>query len=84
MPVIIAAQEAEKRRITAQSQSRQIVHKTLSQKNPSPKGLEVWFKVKALSSSPSTAKKKRKKISIPFSTFIRFNCALNQTTVALQ
>jgi hypothetical protein len=34
-----------------------IVHETLSQKNPSQKGLVEWLKVKALSSSPSTAKK---------------------------
>jgi hypothetical protein len=32
-PVILATQEAEIRRITVLSQSRQIVHKTLSQKN---------------------------------------------------
>jgi hypothetical protein len=31
-PVILAAQEAEIRRITVQSQPRQIVYKTLSQK----------------------------------------------------
>jgi hypothetical protein len=30
MPVILATQEAEVKRITVQSQSRQIVHKTLS------------------------------------------------------
>jgi hypothetical protein len=32
MPVILAAQEAEIRRIVVQSQPRQIVHETLSQK----------------------------------------------------
>jgi hypothetical protein len=32
MPVILAIQEAEIRRIDTQSQSRQIVHETLSQK----------------------------------------------------
>jgi hypothetical protein len=37
MPVILATQEAEIRRIAFQSQPRQIVHKTLSQKNPSQK-----------------------------------------------
>jgi hypothetical protein len=36
-PVILATQEAEIRRIVIQSQSRQIVHKTLSRKNPSQK-----------------------------------------------
>jgi hypothetical protein len=33
-PVIIATQEADIRRKAVQSQPRQIVHKTLSQKNP--------------------------------------------------
>jgi hypothetical protein len=34
MPVILATQEAEFRRIPVQSQLRQIVHKTQSRKNP--------------------------------------------------
>jgi hypothetical protein len=38
----------------------QIVRKTLSQKYPSQKGLTEWLKVKALRSSPSTTKKKKK------------------------
>jgi hypothetical protein len=33
MPVILATQEAKIRRITVQSQPRQIVHETLSRKN---------------------------------------------------
>jgi hypothetical protein len=37
MPVILATQEAEIRRIKVQSQPEQIVHETLSRKNPSPK-----------------------------------------------
>jgi hypothetical protein len=37
MPVTLATQEAEIRRIVVQSQPGQIVHKTLSQKNPSHK-----------------------------------------------
>jgi ribosomal protein L44E len=37
MPVILAPQEVEIRRITVRSQPRQIVHKTPSQKNPSQK-----------------------------------------------
>jgi hypothetical protein len=37
MPVILATQEAEIWRIAVQSQPRQIVHKILSQKNPSQK-----------------------------------------------
>jgi hypothetical protein len=52
-PVILATQEVEIRRITVQSQPRQIVLETLSQKYPSQKGLVEWLKVKALSSSPS-------------------------------
>jgi transposase len=36
-PVILATQEAEIRRIKVRSQLRQIVHETLSQKNPSQK-----------------------------------------------
>jgi hypothetical protein len=35
MPVILAIQEAEIRGIMVQSQPGQIVHETLSQKNPS-------------------------------------------------
>jgi hypothetical protein len=35
MPVILATQEAEIRRIMVQSQPRQIVWETLSQENPS-------------------------------------------------
>jgi hypothetical protein len=62
MPVRLATQEAEIRRIMVQSQPGQTVHKTLSQKIPSEKiGLVEWLKVRALSSSPSTAKKKKKK-----------------------
>jgi hypothetical protein len=37
MPVILATPEAEFRRITGQSQTRQVVLKTLSRKNPSQK-----------------------------------------------
>jgi hypothetical protein len=40
------------------SQLRQIVHKTLSQKQ---KGPVEWLKVQVLNSNPSTAKKKKKK-----------------------
>jgi hypothetical protein len=38
----------------------QIVHETLSQKYPSKKGLVEWLRVQALSSSPTSAKKKKK------------------------
>jgi hypothetical protein len=37
MPVILATQEAEIRRIEVQTQPKQIVHETLSWKNPSQK-----------------------------------------------
>jgi hypothetical protein len=39
------AQEAEIRRIEVQSQPRQIVHETLSQKSLHTKGLVEWLKV---------------------------------------
>jgi hypothetical protein len=57
-PVILDTHEAEIRRIKVQSQTGQIVHETQSQNYPSKKGLVEWLMVKALSSSPSTAKKK--------------------------
>jgi hypothetical protein len=38
----------------------QIVHETLSRKYPSQKRLAEWLKVKSLSSSPGTTKKKKK------------------------
>jgi hypothetical protein len=37
MPVILATQEAEIRRIVVQSEPRQILHNTLSRENPSQK-----------------------------------------------
>jgi hypothetical protein len=46
------------------SQPKQIVHETLSRKYPAQKGLAEWFKVKALSSSPSTAEKEKKKMAV--------------------
>jgi hypothetical protein len=66
-PEILATQEAEIRRITVQSQPRQIVCKTLSKKyrthihTQTHKGLVEWVKVKALSLSPNTKKKKKEK-----------------------
>jgi hypothetical protein len=43
-----------------QSQPRQIVQETLFQKKPiTKKGLVEWLKVKALSSIPITAKKRK-------------------------
>jgi hypothetical protein len=61
MPVILATQEAKIRRIAVRSQPGQIVLENISRKKPITKiGLVKWFKVKALSSNPSTAKKKKK------------------------
>jgi hypothetical protein len=45
MPIILATQEAEIRRIMVPGQPGQIVHETLSQKNPSQKGLVELRKV---------------------------------------
>jgi hypothetical protein len=60
-PVILATQEAEIRRIEFRSQPGQIVHETLSRKKKKSQkvGLVEWFKVKALNSSPRTARKKK-------------------------
>jgi hypothetical protein len=44
MPVILATQEAEIRRIEVQSQPRQIVCETLSQKTLHKTGLMEWLK----------------------------------------
>jgi hypothetical protein len=45
-PVILATQEAEIRRFVVQSQPRQIIHETLSQRNPhTQKGLVEWLQV---------------------------------------
>jgi hypothetical protein len=45
MPVILATQEAEIRKIMFQIQPGQIGHGTLSQKNPPQKGIREWLKV---------------------------------------
>jgi hypothetical protein len=60
IPVILATREAEIRRMAVQSQPRQIVHKTLSQKTLHKSRLVELLKVKALSSGPCTKKKKKK------------------------
>jgi hypothetical protein len=57
--VIQPTQKAEIKRIAVQSQPRKIVREPLSRKNPSKTGLVEWLKVRALSSNPSTAKKKK-------------------------
>jgi hypothetical protein len=43
-PAILATQEAEIRRMMVESQPRQIVFETLSQKYSTPKGLVEWFR----------------------------------------
>jgi hypothetical protein len=58
MPVILAIREAEIRGIAVQSQPGQIVHDPLAQKILQKIGMVEWLKVKVLSSSPSTTKKK--------------------------
>jgi hypothetical protein len=57
---ILATQEAEIRRIAFQSQSRKIVSSSYSEKPFTKIRLVEWIKVKALSSSPSTTKIKKK------------------------
>jgi hypothetical protein len=60
-PIIPATQEAEIRRSAVQSQPGEIVWETLSQKNHHKKEMVEWLKVKVLSSSFITAKKKKVK-----------------------
>jgi hypothetical protein len=57
MPVILATQEAEIRRIAVPSQPRQIVQETLSQKTLHKHRAGEVAKVKALSSNPRTENK---------------------------
>jgi hypothetical protein len=60
MPVTLATHKAEIRRITVQSQPRQIVYETLSRKKKHhKKRLVEWLKVEALNSNLSTAKKQK-------------------------
>jgi hypothetical protein len=59
MPVILATQEAEKRRIMVQSQPRLIVHDTLSQ-TLHKKGLVEWLVI-CPEFKPQYCKKKKKK-----------------------
>jgi hypothetical protein len=77
-PVIPATQEAEIRRIAVRGQPGKIAVETLSRKTHHKKGLVEWFKVKALSSNPSTQKKKCNLVSfyifyhVPDSRFFSF------------
>jgi hypothetical protein len=60
MPVILATQEAEIRRIMVQSQPRQIVQETLSQKKKKPTKQGWWSDSRYRpSSNPSTTKNKK-------------------------
>jgi hypothetical protein len=61
-PVILATEEAEIRRIMVQSQPRQIVSETLSQKYPT-QGLTVAQGVECLSSKYEALKKKTQQTS---------------------
>jgi hypothetical protein len=61
--LVLATQEAEIRKITVQIQPRQTSHETyLENIKHTKKGLVLWLKLKALSSSPSTEKKKEVKL----------------------
>jgi hypothetical protein len=65
MPVILATQEAEIKRIEASSSKPAWANSSARPylEKPFTKiGLVKWLKVKALSSNPSTTKKKKKKL----------------------
>jgi hypothetical protein len=73
MPVILATQEEEIKSIPVQSQPRQIVRETLSQKNPAQKkGLVDWFKVYTLSSNPRTKKRMYKVFTVEYKVILHF------------
>jgi hypothetical protein len=59
MPVTLASQEAEIRRISVRSQSRQSLRYPISKKIHHKKGPVEWLKVLALSLNPNTEKKKK-------------------------
>jgi hypothetical protein len=74
MPITVATQDAQIRRIEVQSQPRPTVCETLSQQNPSQKrtggvaqGVGPEFKLLQL--SPSSKKKKTKERSITIQDF---------------
>jgi hypothetical protein len=60
MPVILATQDAEIRRIEVQSQPGQIVHETLSQETLHKKRPVEWFKVLGPKFKPQYKEKKKK------------------------
>jgi hypothetical protein len=80
-------QEAEIRRIAVQSQPRQIVPQTLSQKHLiGKKGLVEWLKVYALSLSPSTAREKKERSTqkrwwVEISTRLHLKCTADPPKV---
>jgi hypothetical protein len=59
MPVILATRKAKIRRITVWSQPGKIVPRPYFEKRFTKIGLVEWLKVKTLSSSPRTTKKKK-------------------------
>jgi hypothetical protein len=69
-PVILATLEAEIRRIVLQSQPRQNVHAILSWETLHKNRAGEWLKVKTLSSSPRSTKKKKLAGSWPNPTYI--------------
>jgi hypothetical protein len=64
VPVILATQEAEIRRIAVRSQLGQTVPQNLISKNPSQKRAVEWLKVKALRSTTQYLKKKKEHITL--------------------
>jgi hypothetical protein len=62
MPIILATQETEIRRIVVKNQIEQIVHETLfgKKKIHHTKGLVEWLKLQALSSNPFLYCKKKR------------------------
>jgi ribosomal protein S21 len=73
MPVILATQESEIRRIVVRSQAQADSSARFYFKKPLTKlGLVEWLKVKALRLSPSTSRKKKKSIIFSINTVSSF------------
>jgi hypothetical protein len=64
MPVILASQEAEIRRIKDRSQPRQIVHETQSRKHPSQKRAGGMAQGVGPEFKPQYRKKKKEKVTL--------------------
>jgi hypothetical protein len=60
IPIILATQEAEIKRIKIQNQPREKFVRPYLKKTHHKKGLVEWLKVEVLSSSPSTRGEKKK------------------------